>query len=139
MNELYVQQSLKRITKKIFVFEQVNYASSADVLDDALPSEAIMMLLLELNTIGYEMHTSLNKVQLLTSIIEGLFDFMLQDQCWTTPHGPRHFGLGGVQQMVLDIHLLLRICEKFISDSANEKANLICEKGLKAYFTLEQD
>ena len=41
--------------------------------------------------------------------------------------------------MVLDIHLFLRIAEKYVSDPANENANLICETGLRAYFTDQQD
>jgi hypothetical protein len=64
---------------------------------------------------------------------------MYTEKCWTTENGPRRFGFGGVQQMVLDIHLMLRICEKFVSDKANENANLICENGLRAYFTAEPD
>jgi hypothetical protein len=41
--------------------------------------------------------------------------------------------------MVLDIQLFLRICGKYISQTANEKANLICENGLRAYFAQEPD
>ncbi len=41
--------------------------------------------------------------------------------------------------MVLDVHLLLRICEKFVSDKANDDANAVCENGLRAYFNTEQD
>ena len=61
------------------------------------------------------------------------------DHCWNTLDGTRRFGFGGVQQMILDVHLLLRICEKFVSEKANDSANAICENGLRAYFTIEQD
>jgi hypothetical protein len=41
--------------------------------------------------------------------------------------------------MVLDIQLFLRICGKYISVTANEKANLVCENGLRAYFSQDSE
>ena len=61
------------------------------------------------------------------------------DHCWKTDEGPRIFGFGGVQQMILDIQLFLRICGNYISPKSNERANLICENGLRAYFSQDSD
>ena len=63
----------------------------------------------------------------------------MKDHCWKSDEGPRTFGFGGVQQMILDIQLFLRICGKYISSSANEKANLICENGLRSYFAQDSE
>lgn len=103
------------------------------------------------------MDRMLDKSALMTDIIERVFDYMLKgasiyasvkhesktqanvELCWVNDNGPRRFGFGGVQQMVLDVHLLLRICEKFVSDKSNEDANEVCENGLRAYFNTDQD
>ena len=109
-------------------------------MDDCLPSEDIMKLLLELNQIGYDLgNASLDKKQLLSEMNTKLFEYMLDEKCWTRAHAPRRFGFGGVQQMILDIHLWLKICEPFITDKGTELANVICENGLRTYFTAETD
>lgn len=60
--------------------------------------------------------------------------FKLKDHCWKTEEGNRVFGFGGVQQMILDVQLFLRICGKYVSSKATENASIICERGLRAYF-----
>jgi hypothetical protein len=40
----------------------------------------------------------------------------------------------GVQQLVLDIHLILKVCDTYVSDVVAHAANGICEKALRNYF-----
>jgi hypothetical protein len=86
-----------------------------------------------------EIDPSLNKPKILTSIIQKLFDFMSESRCWESDKGPRKFGFGGVQQLVLDIHLFLRIMEGYITDYTNIKANGVCERALRLYFSQNKD
>lgn len=53
---------------------------------------------------------------------------------WENASGPRQFGYAGVQQLVLDIHFLHKVCDPYISDNVAHAANNLCEKALKAYF-----
>ena len=85
------------------------------------------------------MDPTLNKQKIVSEIIQRLFDFMTETRCWESDKGPRKFGFGGVQQLVLDIHLLLRIVEEFVSDQTNIKANTVCEKALRLYFSQNKD
>lgn len=39
-----------------------------------------------------------------------------------------------MQQLVLDMNFILKVCEAFISDNASQAANGICEKALKTFF-----
>lgn len=64
---------------------------------------------------------------------------MTESRCWESDKGQRKFGFGGVQQLVLDIHLLLRIGELFVSEQTNSKANTVCEKALRLYFSQNRD
>lgn len=86
-----------------------------------------------------EIDPSLNKSKIVTDIIQKLFDFMTESRCWESEKGPRKFGFGGVQQLVLDIHLFLRIAEDYVSEQTNIKANTVCEKALRLYFSQNKD
>lgn len=55
------------------------------------------------------------------------------------PNGPRLFGFGGVQQLVLDVHFVLRLCEAYVNDRTNDAANEVCEKALRAYFSQRKE
>src|SRR5690349_6296796 len=37
---------------------------------------------------------------------------------WEKDKEPRRFGYAGVQQFVLDIHFLLKVCDAYVSDTA---------------------
>lgn len=54
---------------------------------------------------------------------------------WVTPKGPRKFGFGGIQQLMLDMTFILRVFEEQITEESNDLSNTICEKALKSYFT----
>jgi hypothetical protein len=99
-----------------------------------------MKLLLELNQIGYDMDPTLDKREILSMIIERTFSHILLPENWVDiDNAPKRFGFGGVQNMILDIHLTLRLCDQYISEVATESANKICENGLRAYFASETD
>ena len=55
-----------------------NWIQSADILEDSLPSEDIMKVLFELNTVGFEMDRNLNKIAIMTEIMDKVFESMLQ-------------------------------------------------------------
>jgi len=109
------------------------------MLDSAKPSESILRLISELHMICLEIDPSLDKKKIVTDIIQKLFDFMSEQRCWESEKGPRKFGFFGVQQLVLDIHLFLRMSEDYISESTNIRANALCEKALRLYFSQNKD
>lgn len=86
-----------------------------------------------------EIDPSLNKQKIVTDIIHKLFEFMSEQRCWESEKGPRKFGFGGVQQLVLDVHLFLRMAVKYVSDGTNIMANGVCEKALRLYFSQNKD
>ncbi|RKO84385.1 hypothetical protein BDK51DRAFT_33016, partial [Blyttiomyces helicus] len=67
-----------------------------------------------------------------------VFFVSMLERCWESERGPRRFGFGGVQLIVLDIHFFLRIAEKFVTDSTQAAANEVCERALRAYFLQNQ-
>lgn len=61
------------------------------------------------------------------------------EACWTTPKGPRKFGIGGIQSFLLDMHFLLRVFDAHVSTEANDLSNDICERALRSYFSQNKD
>lgn len=62
------------------------------------------------------------------------------DSNWITEHGyDKLFGYSGVQQFVLDIHALLKICDAFITPAITKSANEACSRALKIYFKRAKD
>ena len=65
---------------------------------------------------------------------------ILVERNWVTSHGyERLFGYTGVQQFVLDIHTILKVCDSFVTSVVTKAANDACSKALKIYFKRAKD
>ncbi|KAI8919725.1 hypothetical protein BC831DRAFT_480271 [Entophlyctis helioformis] len=139
-NTKFVTQCISRLIKTDYNFAKVDYTNSASILDTILPTESVLKLVLGLNKLLMDMDKVLDRKAFACRVIEGLFEYMATTTvCWETDKGPRKFGFGGVQTLILDIHFLLRAAEQYITDQANQSANAVCEKALRAYFTQNKD
>ncbi|KAJ3218340.1 exocyst complex component exo84 [Dinochytrium kinnereticum] len=135
----FIRKTTNKILKELFSFDIVDYSSGASILDEAGPSESCVKLVSELNLFASHVGTPLNCRKLLSNILESFFIRINKVESWETPKGPRRFGFGGIQQLILDIHFIIRICEAIVSQKSNEIANGICEKALRAYFSQNPD
>ncbi|KAJ3181357.1 exocyst complex component exo84 [Gaertneriomyces sp. JEL0708] len=132
-------------------FSKIDYTSNGGILDSAKPSAEIMRAINHINILlsppkpnmnslaapsPTSLHPSLHPVQFITSLTKALFEYMSADpKCWKSKIGERRrFGFAGVQQLILDIHFFLRICEGVVSDEGVSLANEVCERALRTYF-----
>jgi hypothetical protein len=73
------------------------------------------------------------------SVLSGVIEQFLQDinteDNWIAEQGyDRVFGYSGVQQFILDIHYLSKLCDPFLSESSTKSATDCCSRALKIYF-----
>ncbi|KAJ3162605.1 exocyst complex component exo84 [Geranomyces variabilis] len=126
------------LMKDVWNFPTIDYTSNGGILDTAKPSEHVMRLIEELDRLQGALSPTLPRQNILTTIVDQIFEAMNAPASWTTPRGtPRRLGFHGVQQLILDIHFFLRMVEPLISDAASDAANLICEKALRTFFNVQ--
>ncbi|KAL2919873.1 exocyst complex component exo84 [Polyrhizophydium stewartii] len=136
----FVSQCVSRIAKLEYNFGKVDYTNSAAILDTMLPTDAVLKLVLALNKLVADMDRVLDRKDLVGRVLEQFFgNISTSPSSWETDKGPRKFGFGGVQTLVLDIHFCLRAAEVYITEPANEAANAVCEKALRTYFSQNKD
>ncbi|KAJ3221573.1 exocyst complex component exo84 [Clydaea vesicula] len=78
MHGSFIRLSTVKLITKDYNFPNLDYSSSASILDVAKPSEYILNLIKELNNISVEMDPSLNKRAILQHIVERLFEIMTE-------------------------------------------------------------
>ncbi|TPX67222.1 hypothetical protein SpCBS45565_g03925 [Spizellomyces sp. 'palustris'] len=139
MQTKFITQIREKLLKDKYNFPVVDYSNNGGILDTAKPSEHIMRLIEELNTLQGALDPTLPRKAILTSIVDGIFTFMNDPSCWQNARGPRRLGFQGVQQLILDIHFFLRICEPLVSEETNSNANIVCEKGLRTFFSQNKE
>ncbi|KAI9090940.1 hypothetical protein DFS34DRAFT_636127 [Phlyctochytrium arcticum] len=139
MNAKFVTQTKNKLIKNKFNFPALDYSNNGGILDNTRPTEHIMRLIEELNLLQGSLDPTLPRKDILANIIDEIFTFMNDPSCWQTNRGPRRLGFQGVQQLILDIHFFLRICEALVSEETNAKANLVCEKGLRMFFSQNKE
>ncbi|KAJ3018728.1 UNVERIFIED_CONTAM: exocyst complex component exo84 [Siphonaria sp. JEL0065] len=135
MQNNFVKLKVKHIVQNVFSLQAVDYSSTASILENAKPTENAITFLSEINDLLRDAENSSPFRKISTDIIQGVFSQMMEATSWETDRGPLRFGFCGVQQLVLDIHFFLHVAEPFVNPQANEMANKVCEKALRAYFT----
>ncbi|KAJ3087237.1 hypothetical protein HK100_008449, partial [Physocladia obscura] len=127
----------KVTVQTIFSLQVVDYSSTASILENARPTENIIQFLADLNDLLHNANNSAKFRKIVSEIIGGVFDHILvsMETSAATPGNALRFGFCGVQQLVLDIHFFLLVAERFVTSTANETANKICERALRFYFT----
>ncbi|KAI8843644.1 hypothetical protein BC829DRAFT_400805 [Chytridium lagenaria] len=147
----FIRKTAGKLYKELYNMDFVDYSSGASILDEASPSEPcfkvshtlVCIYFLRFSSELYLFATQVGKPldcrKLLRSTLESLFVRLNKADAWETPKGPRRFGFGGIQQLILDMHYLIRSCESIVSPKSNEIANSICEKALRAYFSQNPD
>ncbi|EGF80061.1 hypothetical protein BATDEDRAFT_88866 [Batrachochytrium dendrobatidis JAM81] len=121
---VFVESSCSNLIKNDYNFSKVDYSN----------------LSVGLNKLLMNMDATLDCVLLVGRVIQLLFDKMVNTSAgWETEKGPRKFGFGGVQSLLLDIHFMLRVAETYITEDANKNANSVCEMALRAYFVQNKD
>ncbi|KAJ3338043.1 exocyst complex component exo84 [Gonapodya sp. JEL0774] len=137
METYCVWRSANLTQSEIFPFERMDYSSNKGISESARPSESITRLILEIHNIAVQIESPpLEKFSILATLIEQLLAIMLEPKGWENserPGEPRAIGFGGVQQLVLDVHFFLRVCETYVTERANEMADDVCERGLRIY------
>jgi hypothetical protein len=128
----------KLLSDSHYPFPTVDYSSNNSIQDNAKPSVPITKFVVTLHSIAVSTVTPIDRHDVISRCIENAMVSMTQIG-WETPRGPRTFGFGGVQQLVLDIHFVLRVCESYITDKTNDAANDVCEKALRTYFLQKKD
>lgn len=83
-----------------FPFGNVDYSSAASIPDNAKPSVPITRLVVSLHEVAAAIVSPIDRHDVISRCIENVMVSMTQ-QGWDTPRGPRPFGFGGVQQLVL--------------------------------------
>lgn len=73
------------------------------------------------------------------SVLRGVLEqFMIDissEENWVADQGyDRVFGYSGVQQFILDIHYLSKLCDPYLSETATKLATDSCSRALKIYF-----
>ncbi|KAK5666484.1 hypothetical protein BDV3_006192 [Batrachochytrium dendrobatidis] len=137
---VFVESSCSNLIKNDYNFSKVDYSNTAAILETTLPTEPILKLSVGLNKLLMNMDATLDCVLLVGRVIQLLFDKMVNTSAgWETEKGPRKFGFGGVQSLLLDIHFMLRVAETYITEDANKNANSVCEMALRAYFVQNKD
>ncbi|KAI8055897.1 Cullin repeat-like-containing domain protein [Syncephalis plumigaleata] len=71
----------------------------------------------------------------MANVLEEFFRGIGDASFWEKDKEPRRFGYAGVQQFVLDIHFLLKVCDAYVSDTAASAGNMVCERALRLYFS----
>ncbi|KAJ3397334.1 hypothetical protein HDV05_002962, partial [Chytridiales sp. JEL 0842] len=153
MRTKLIENFVGRVIPIVYNFQKADYANTAAILETSKPSDAIIKLLQELHKLGTEAEGLLDVKDLLSSVVLRILNGLMEGRVtppalkkvsltmktpvsiWETERGPRRFGFGGVQQLVLDIHFLLQFLDAFITEESNQLANGICEKALRTYFT----
>ncbi|KAI9327477.1 hypothetical protein BDR26DRAFT_842971 [Obelidium mucronatum] len=135
MQNNFTKLKVKYIVEKVFSLQAVDYSSTASILENAKPTESAIMFLSDINDLLRDAENSPAFRKISIDIIQGVFSQMMEANSWETDRGPMRFGFCGVQQLVLDIHFFLHVAEPFVNQQANEMANKVCEKALRAYFT----
>ncbi|KAI9344811.1 hypothetical protein DFJ73DRAFT_839749 [Zopfochytrium polystomum] len=124
------------ILSRVYSLHVLDFSSSAAILDQANPTDNMIVLLGELDRMLSDAadFPSVRARRMVSDVILQLFSTMLLDTSWETERGERRFGFCGVQQLVLDVHFFLRVAGAFVNPVANAKANAVCERALKVYF-----
>ncbi|KAJ3075450.1 exocyst complex component exo84 [Podochytrium sp. JEL0797] len=135
MESKFVAIKVKYILQEVFGLQAVDYSSTASILENAKPTENVILFLSELNSLLKDAENSSTFRKILVQIIHGVIHSMNEASSWETDRGPLRFGFCGVQQLVLDIHFFLHVAEPFVTAQVNDMANKICEKALRTYFT----
>ncbi|KXS17582.1 hypothetical protein M427DRAFT_54516 [Gonapodya prolifera JEL478] len=137
METYCVWRSTSLTHSEIFPFETIDYSSNRGISENARPTESVTRLIQEIHTIAVQIESPpLDKFSIVATLIEQLLLHMLEPKAWEHPERPneaRPIGFGGVQQLVLDVHFFLRVCESYVTERANEMADDVCERGLRIY------
>ncbi|KAJ3293381.1 exocyst complex component exo84 [Rhizoclosmatium sp. JEL0117] len=135
MQNNFVKLKVKNVIQNVFSLQAVDYSSTASILENAKPTDNVILFLSDMNDMLRDAENSAAFRKILIDIIHGVFTAMNEASHWENERGPLRFGFCGVQQLVLDIHFCLHVAEPFVNSSANELANKVCERALRTYFT----
>ncbi|KAJ3347938.1 exocyst complex component exo84 [Kappamyces sp. JEL0680] len=135
-----IGQIQSRVISVEYNFAKIDYSSSAEILDNILPSPEMVTMVRSLRSILLKSSSVLNAPELISDLLLQIFTFMDETQaCWNTPKGPRKFGFGGVQAFILDMHFLLHAFDEYVSEKTNDLSNSLCERALRHFFTQNKD
>ena len=51
----------------------------------------------------------------------------------------KRYGYAGIQQLVLDVQFIMKLCGVFVNDETSDFANDVCESALRGYFAQHKD
>jgi hypothetical protein len=120
-------------TSQIFA---IDYAHMTGIADDAYPSVEVQRLIVGLHDFAQRIPEPLSKQILVSTTLECILEQILLN---TNDNPHLAFSFGGVQQLILDVHFILRVCESIVTQSTSESSNAICERAMRAYFDGKQD
>lgn len=129
-----LEQIQTRLITVDYNFEKVDYSNSGQILDTIMPGDEMLALVYSLRIVLKE-KSVVKGHDLVQSLLAQLFKAMdVSPLAWSTPKGPRKFGVGGIQAFIMDIHFLLCVFEKQITEEIHTLSNSLCERALRQYF-----
>ncbi|ORY46947.1 hypothetical protein BCR33DRAFT_783393 [Rhizoclosmatium globosum] len=116
MQNNFVKLKVKNVIQNVFSLQAVDYSSTASILENAKPTDNVILFLSDMNDMLRDAENSAAFRKILIDIIHGVFTAMNEASHWENERGPLRF-------------------EPFVNSSANELANKVCERALRTYFT----
>lgn len=92
----------KLLSDGFYPFQTVDYSNNNMIQDNAKPSVPITKFIVALHAVAQVVMPPIDKHDVISRCIENAMVAMTE-RGWETPKGPRPFGFGGVQQLVLGV------------------------------------
>ncbi|KAI9597241.1 Cullin repeat-like-containing domain protein [Syncephalis fuscata] len=135
LQEVLCVRKAAMLLRKAYPFASVDYSQMEPDDNFGKPTKDIHQLIHSLHKMALEIRRHpLAMDAVMANVLEEFFRGIGDTAFWETDKEPRKFGYAGVQQFVLDIHFLLKVCDAYISDTAASAGNVVCERALRLYF-----
>ncbi|RKP08157.1 Cullin repeat-like-containing domain protein [Thamnocephalis sphaerospora] len=134
LQEVLCDKKALLLLRKAYPFATIDYAY--EEVDDNFgkPTKEILQLVKSLHRMALEIRQHpIDLDSIMANVVEKLFKTIGEPVYWGKDKEQRRFGYAGSQQFVLDMHFMLKVCDKYVSESAFTAANAVCERALRHY------
>ncbi|KAI8055929.1 hypothetical protein BDF22DRAFT_315848 [Syncephalis plumigaleata] len=136
LQEVLCVKKASILLRKVYPFETIDYSQMEPDEQFGKPTKEICHLVHGLHKMALEIRRHpLALDAVMANVLEEFFRGIGDASFWEKDKEPRRFGYAGVQQFVLDIHFLLKVCDAYVSDTAASAGNMVCERALRLYFS----
>lgn len=120
-------------------YDGCDYSIEKDIDDTASPSTWVKSLIKTLNNISSDLDPNINRENILDGLLFGICLKLEERFKGGISSILKPFGLGGVQQYLLDIRFLANVCQSYMSSKTDDSFMGLCNKALKSFLKENKD